>query len=115
MADKGEEKGKAVAITNGDSAKGKEVAIVKRATTREALKVTSQNNWGHVVCSVWHQEIKFGDADTMRSSEGIMLIPQNRWTDCVICGINQGPSLPCHQCHNMGKTSTIFSFSTDKF
>ncbi|RPA77299.1 hypothetical protein BJ508DRAFT_171590 [Ascobolus immersus RN42] len=97
--EKTEEKGKGVAAVNGQ-AKGKEVAVIK-APTREALKVTSQNNWGHVICSVWHQEIRFGDADSMRSSEGIMLIPQNRWAECTLCHVEQGPTLPCHNCHAM--------------
>ncbi|KAK9238899.1 hypothetical protein V1525DRAFT_373897 [Lipomyces kononenkoae] len=67
---------------------------------RDPLKVTSGNNWIHVLCAVWTPEIKFTDSYTMNAAEGIGLIPKSRFLDvCEICHLQKGACTSCAVCH----------------
>ncbi|KAK9362166.1 hypothetical protein V1504DRAFT_432180 [Lipomyces starkeyi] len=67
---------------------------------RDPLKVTSGNNWMHVLCAVWTPEIKFTDSYTMNAVEGIGLIPKTRFLDfCDICRLQKGACSSCAVCH----------------
>ncbi|KAK9367137.1 hypothetical protein V1509DRAFT_627739 [Lipomyces kononenkoae] len=67
---------------------------------RDPLKVTSGNNWVHVLCAVWTPEIKFTDSYIMNAAEGIGLIPKNRFLDvCEICHLQKGACTSCAVCH----------------
>lgn len=66
---------------------------------REALKRTAWNNWIHIVCALWTQEIKFANADLLDDAEGVGYIPPDRYDAvCKICkGSGKKPVLTCHQ------------------
>ena len=66
---------------------------------RQALKRTSQNNWVHVVCAVFHFEIKFGAAMKLEPAEGFGAIPTTKWTPvCKLCKTNAGACVSCNHC-----------------
>jgi PHD-zinc-finger like domain/BAH domain/PHD-finger len=64
---------------------------------REALKRTAWNNWVHVICAIWTEEIKFGNAELFDEAEGIGFIPREKFTQpCVICRQKKGkPTVSC--------------------
>ncbi|KXX77559.1 E3 ubiquitin-protein ligase SNT2 [Madurella mycetomatis] len=67
---------------------------------REPLKRTADNNWVHVTCAVWTPEVKFGNAKTLAPSEGVPLIPRERYGEvCEVCKKEDGACVDCHQCH----------------
>ncbi|KAL1956894.1 hypothetical protein VTO42DRAFT_6742 [Malbranchea cinnamomea] len=64
---------------------------------REALKRTDGNNWVHVVCAVWHPEVKFGNSKELDPAESLALIPSERYRDtCKLCKTNKGAVVSCH-------------------
>ena len=66
---------------------------------REPLKRTADNNWVHVTCAVWTQEVKFGNAKAIEPSEGIPSIPRARYEEaCQVCNQTNGATVACHQC-----------------
>lgn len=66
---------------------------------RQALKRTAQNNWVHVVCAVFHFEIKFGDAKRLEPAEGFGAIPTIKWAPvCKLCKTNTGACINCSHC-----------------
>lgn len=68
---------------------------------REPLKRTSGNNWIHLVCSMWTQELKYGDARSFEPVEGVSSIPQSRYQQvCKICKGDEGVCIACKQCSN---------------
>ena len=70
---------------------------------REALKKTANNNWVHVICATWTQEIKFSDASALEVAEGIARgpIPAQRFDlVCKFCSTMQGLCVSCPVCHD---------------
>ena len=66
---------------------------------RQPLKRTSGNNWVHVVCAVFHYEIKFGDPQRLEPAEGFGAIPVSRHGPmCKLCKISKGAIVGCSQC-----------------
>ena len=65
---------------------------------RQALKRTSGNNWVHVICAIFHLEIKFGDSKRLEPAEGIGAIPENRYTQCKLCKSSYGACINCSHC-----------------
>ena len=66
---------------------------------REAMKSTSGDNWVHILCAVFHPEIRFGDAKSLERAECIGSIPTNRWSQiCQVCGGDKGVCVNCKQC-----------------
>ena len=70
---------------------------------REALKKTANNNWVHVTCAVWTQEVKFSKASALEVAEGIARgpIPAQRLDlVCKFCKTMQGLCISCPTCHD---------------
>ena len=71
----------------------------KPADPRQALKRTSGNNWVHVVCAVFHYEIKFGDPRRLEPAEGFGAIPVTKYSPtCKLCKKDEGACVNCTQC-----------------
>ncbi|TEA14187.1 E3 ubiquitin-protein ligase SNT2 [Colletotrichum sidae] len=68
---------------------------------REPLKRTADNNWVHITCAVWTNEVKFGNAKAFSPSEGIPSIPRAKYDEeCKACGHKGGACIACHHCRN---------------
>ena len=68
-------------------------------TPREPLKRTANNNWVHVTCSVWTEEVKFSNAGAMEKAEGIPSIPKAKWEQvCKLCKTSNGACVFCKVC-----------------
>ena len=70
---------------------------------REALKKTANNNWIHVICALWTQEIRFSNASALEVAEGIARgpIPSQRFDMiCKFCNTMQGVCISCPICHD---------------
>ncbi|KAL8935062.1 MAG: hypothetical protein Q9211_004905 [Gyalolechia sp. 1 TL-2023] len=66
---------------------------------REPFKRTTGNRWVHVVCAIWHPEIKFSNASSLEASEGFQSIPTARYEQvCKLCKTSCGACISCHQC-----------------
>ena len=66
---------------------------------RQPLKRTSGNNWVHVVCAVFHHEIKFGDPQRLEPAEGFGAIPVSKHSPmCKLCKTTEGAVVNCNQC-----------------
>ncbi|KAG8526969.1 uncharacterized protein KY384_008398 [Bacidia gigantensis] len=69
---------------------------------RQALKPTSQRNWAHVICSIMHPSIMFGDAASLRLAEGFgtALQPAQKAKEvrCKLCKDTKGSFLYCDHC-----------------
>jgi hypothetical protein len=64
---------------------------------REPLKRTADNNWVHVMCGLFIPEIKFSNAKTLDSAEGVPFALRNRKADqCIVCKTNNGAAIQCH-------------------
>ena len=68
---------------------------------REALKLTENSNWMHIICAVWTPEIKFSDAAKFQRAEGMAAIVHSSRTEqlCKICKRPEKAVVTCHQCH----------------
>ena len=65
----------------------------------EALKRTVANNWVHVICALFHPEIKFGESWSLAPSVLFHTIPLPRYEQvCTLCKTNSGACVTCHQC-----------------
>ena len=64
---------------------------------REALKRTAWNNWVHVICAMWTEEIRFGNAELYDAAEGVGFIPRERFEpECKICKTSgEKPTVQC--------------------
>ena len=64
---------------------------------REALKRTAWNNWVHVICAMWTEEIRFGNAELFDAAEGVGFIPRERFeAECKICKLKgEKPTVAC--------------------
>ncbi|KAL6715841.1 putative PHD type zinc finger protein with BAH domain-containing protein [Lecanora helva] len=66
---------------------------------RQPLKRTTNNNWVHVVCALFHYEIKFEDPKTLDYAEGLGAIPLARYRlKCKLCKRVEGACVSCSQC-----------------
>ena len=66
---------------------------------RQPLKQTSGNNWVHVVCAIFHPEIKFGDPQRLEPAEGFGAVPVAKYnTVCKLCKKADGACLSCSHC-----------------
>lgn len=58
---------------------------------RQPLKRTSGNNWAHVLCALFVQELRFGDPAHLSPVEGIGALPYDRWDKkCSVCEQTKG-------------------------
>ena len=68
-------------------------------TPRQPLKRTSGNNWVHVICAIFHSEIKFSDSKLLEFAEGFAAITSSKWTSrCKQCRKPQGACVYCAHC-----------------
>ena len=66
---------------------------------RQPLKRTSGNNWVHVVCAIFHYEIKFVDPQRLEPAEGFGAIPVTKYgPTCKLCKKEEGACISCNQC-----------------
>ena len=66
---------------------------------RQPLKRTSGNNWVHVVCAVFHPEIKFGDPQRLEPAEGFGAVPIAKYNMvCKLCKKTDGACINCSHC-----------------
>ena len=72
------------------------------AAPRQALKPTVGRNWSHVICSMLHPSIKFGDAIKFKPAEGFTEAQQasddSQDARCKICKDIKGALVHCDQC-----------------
>lgn len=54
----------------------------------------------HLLCAIWHQELRFANAQTYQPVEGIVSIPAKRLeTACLVCGKSDvGATVKCQDC-----------------
>ncbi|KAK5940022.1 putative PHD type zinc finger protein with BAH domain-containing protein [Knufia obscura] len=80
-----------------------QLAAGRPVDPREPLKRTAWNNWMHVNCAVWTEEIRFGDAEHLDAAEGVGFIPKERFeTPCKFCNETGFPTITCQfpSCNN---------------
>ena len=66
---------------------------------RQPLKQTAGNNWVHVVCAIFHPEIKFGDPQRLEPAEGFGAVPVAKYnTVCKFCKKTEGACINCSHC-----------------
>ncbi|CAD6564501.1 MAG: putative PHD type zinc finger protein with BAH domain-containing protein [Alectoria sarmentosa] len=66
---------------------------------RQPLKRTSGNNWVHVVCAIFHPEIKFVDPQRLEPAEGFGAVPIAKYnTVCKLCKKIDGACVSCSHC-----------------
>ena len=69
---------------------------------RQAFKPTAQRNWSHVLCSIMHSSIMFGDTTNLRSAEGfasaLQAVHNEKELRCKLCRLQVGALLHCEQC-----------------
>lgn len=66
---------------------------------RQPLKRTSGNNWVHVVCAIFHPEIKFGDPQRLEPAEGFGAVPIAKYNAvCKLCKKTDGACINCSHC-----------------
>ncbi|GAA5923198.1 hypothetical protein JCM1841_005926 [Sporobolomyces salmonicolor] len=69
-------------------------------TALDCLKPTELNNYVHLLCAVWHQELRLGEPSMLATVESLSLIPQKRVEEkCVICKVDKvGATIKCEDC-----------------
>ncbi len=66
---------------------------------RQPLKRTTNNNWVHVICAIFHPELRFSDPKTLEPAEGFGAIPLTRFRlRCKLCKKSEGACVNCNQC-----------------
>ena len=66
---------------------------------RQPLKKTAGNNWVHIVCAIFHPEIKFGDPQRLEPAEGFGAVPVAKYnTVCKFCKKAEGACINCSHC-----------------
>ena len=66
---------------------------------RQPLKRTSGNNWVHVVCAIFHPEIKFGEPQRLEPAEGFGAVPIAKYNAvCKLCKKTDGACIVCSHC-----------------
>ncbi|KAF2675372.1 hypothetical protein BT63DRAFT_474995 [Microthyrium microscopicum] len=63
---------------------------------REALKRTADNNWVHVSCALFNPDVRFSNAKTLESAEGIPIACVSHVHKCTVCQTSNGSTLACH-------------------
>lgn len=65
----------------------------------DALKCTSLGTWVHLVCSLFNEDIKYGNGQSMQPALNTtaVLIKNSRFT-CGVCRINGGGLVKCNKC-----------------
>lgn len=68
---------------------------------REALKLTENSNWMHIICALWTPEIKFSDASRLQRAEGMAAVVNSPRTEqtCKLCRRAEKAVVTCQQCH----------------
>ncbi|KAI8345352.1 PHD-zinc-finger like domain-containing protein [Blakeslea trispora] len=65
-----------------------------------ALKQTTTNQWGHLLCAVWIPEVSLSNSVYMEPIDNIESIPKSRWKlQCYICKRRQGACIQCDNKH----------------
>ncbi|CDK29729.1 unnamed protein product [Kuraishia capsulata CBS 1993] len=65
-------------------------------STTGAFKQTDNGLWGHVVCTLWINELYFANPIYMEPIEGLNQIPKGRWKlNCYICHQKVGACIQC--------------------
>lgn len=88
--------------------------LARPPSPREPLKRTVGNNWVHITCAVWTQEVEFGNANALAPSEGIPSIPSSRFeVVCQVCNRAGGAVVLCqsHNCRKPCESSSSFQWS----
>ena len=66
---------------------------------RQSLKRTTNNNWVHVVCAIFHNEIKFADPKALEPAEGLGAVASPRYrSKCKLCRKSEGACVNCGHC-----------------
>ena len=66
---------------------------------RQPLKRTTNNNWVHVICAIFHSEIRFADPKRLEPAEGFGAIGLPRYyLKCKLCKKAEGACVNCSQC-----------------
>ena len=66
---------------------------------RQPLKRTANNNWVHVVCAIFHHEIKFADPMRLEPAEGFGAIVNAKFSaKCKLCKKAEGACVNCGHC-----------------
>ena len=74
-------------------------ALEAPITALDCLKETELKNFVHLVCAVWHNEVKFSDPVRMQRVEGVSAVPAKRWQQtCFVC--QQGSAGACVKCED---------------
>ncbi|QHS73207.1 DNA-binding E3 ubiquitin-protein ligase SNT2 [Saccharomyces paradoxus] len=65
----------------------------------DALKCTSLGTWAHLVCSLFNEDVKYGNGQAMQPAINttFTLIKNNRFT-CGVCRIHGGGLVKCEKC-----------------
>ncbi|KAI8378259.1 PHD-zinc-finger like domain-containing protein, partial [Choanephora cucurbitarum] len=65
-----------------------------------ALKQTTTNQWGHLLCAIWIPEVSLSNSVYMEPIDNIESIPKSRWKlQCYICKRRQGACIQCDNKH----------------
>ncbi|KAM0787505.1 hypothetical protein ACM66B_003577 [Microbotryomycetes sp. NB124-2] len=60
-------------------------------TALECLKPTDAQNFVHLICAIWHPELKFSEPSEFRFVEGVTDLPYRRTrSTCEICNVKGG-------------------------
>ena len=66
---------------------------------RQSLKRTTNNNWVHVVCAIFHHEIKFADPKALEPAEGLGAVAGLKYRSrCKLCKKTEGACVNCSHC-----------------
>ena len=65
---------------------------------RQPLKKTYNNNWVHVVCAIFHYEIKFSNPRMLEKAEGLGALKEKYQLKCKLCRKIEGACVKCTQC-----------------
>ncbi|GAA5811396.1 hypothetical protein MFLAVUS_004831 [Mucor flavus] len=65
-----------------------------------ALKQTTTNQWGHLLCAIWIPEVGLGNSVYMEPIDNIENVPKSRWKlTCYICRKRHGACIQCDNKH----------------
>ncbi|KAK4056046.1 putative PHD type zinc finger protein with BAH domain-containing protein [Microbotryomycetes sp. JL221] len=74
-------------------------SITAPLTALDCLKETDAQNYVHLICAIWHPELKFSEPNEFRFVEGITDLPYRRVrSTCEICNEKSGACLKCTEC-----------------
>lgn len=65
-----------------------------------ALKQTTTNQWGHLLCAIWIPEVGLSNSVYMEPIDNIENVPKSRWKlTCYICRKRHGACIQCDNKH----------------